>query len=70
MLNHPPAPEPDDGPGNGPDHDPDHELAALIDTGGFWRLAPEWVPRTGYAEPTPALLRDVEAGLRRRLAGE
>ncbi|MFJ1600956.1 hypothetical protein [Streptomyces sp. NPDC088261] len=70
MLNNPPAPEPDDGPGNDRDHDPDHELAALIDAGGFWRLAPEWVPRTGYAEPTPALLRDVEAGLRRRLAGE
>ncbi|MEC4018458.1 hypothetical protein [Streptomyces sp. H27-D2] len=41
------------------------ELAALIDAGGFWRLAPEWVPRAGYATPTPDLLRDVEAGLRR-----
>lgn len=42
------------------------ELAALIEAGGFWRLAPEWVPRTGYAEPTRDVLKDVEAGLRRR----
>jgi hypothetical protein len=41
------------------------ELAALIAAGGFWRLAPEWLPRYGYAKPTPDTLRAVEAGLRR-----
>lgn len=41
------------------------ELAALIEVGGFWRFAPDWVPRTGYAEPTPDILKAVEAGLRR-----
>ncbi|WP_405398473.1 hypothetical protein [Streptomyces microflavus] len=45
------------------------ELAALIEAGGFWRLAPEWLPRTGYAKPSRAVLKDVEAGLKRRLAG-
>ena len=40
------------------------EMAALIEAGGFWRLAPEWEPRT-YAETTPEILRDIEAGLRR-----
>ena len=45
------------------------ELAAFIEAGAFWRLVPAWVPRTGYAEPTPALLREVENGLRRRLGG-
>ncbi len=43
------------------------DLAALIEAGGLWRLAPEWVPRTGYAEPTTALLRAVEAGLSTRI---
>ncbi len=42
------------------------ELAALIAAEGFWRLVPDWVPRTGYAAPTPALLRAVEAGLKKR----
>jgi hypothetical protein len=42
------------------------ELEALAHAGGFWRLAPMWVPRTGYASPTPELLRVVEAGLQRR----
>ncbi|WP_369390818.1 hypothetical protein AB5J72_26560 [Streptomyces sp. CG1] len=46
------------------------ELEALIAAGGFWRLAPDWVPRAGYAAPTRAVLRDVEAGLRRRLTDE
>ncbi|NEA19184.1 hypothetical protein [Streptomyces halstedii] len=27
------------------------ELHALIAAGGFWRLAPDWVPRTGYTIP-------------------
>lgn len=42
-------------------------LAALVADGGFWRLAPAWVPRTGYAPPTKDLLRDVIAGLERQL---
>ncbi|MGA4839927.1 hypothetical protein [Streptomyces sp. G45] len=41
------------------------ELEAVIRAGGFWRLAPSWVPRGGYATPTPDCLRAVEAGLRR-----
>nr|WSZ96388.1 hypothetical protein OH820_12620 [Streptomyces sp. NBC_00857] len=44
------------------------DMAAPLTLGGFWRLAPDWVPRDGYAWPTAALLRDVEAGLRRRLS--
>lgn len=40
-------------------------MEALIDAGAFWRLAPEWVPRDGYATPSAALLRELEAGLRR-----
>ncbi|WP_371800867.1 hypothetical protein OHA38_20300 [Streptomyces sp. NBC_01732] len=43
------------------------QLAALIDAGGFWRLAPEWLPRSGYVAPTRDVLKDVEAGLLRRL---
>jgi hypothetical protein len=34
-----------------------------------WLPLPEWVPRGPYARPTRALIRDVEAGLR-RLTGE
>ncbi|MFD9868836.1 hypothetical protein ACFXI8_04275 [Streptomyces niveus] len=41
------------------------EMQALIDAGAFWRLAPEWVPRDGYATPSLAVLRELEAGLRR-----
>ncbi|TFI28684.1 hypothetical protein [Streptomyces sp. 4R-3d] len=41
------------------------EMEALIDAGAFWRLAPEWVPRDGYAAPSPAVLRELEAGLKR-----
>lgn len=44
------------------------ELAALIEAGGFWRLAPDWVPRGGYAGPSRDVLKGVEAGLQRRLA--
>ncbi|MEU9744303.1 hypothetical protein [Streptomyces niveus] len=40
-------------------------MQALIDAGAFWRLAPEWVPRDGYATPSLAVLRELEAGLRR-----
>lgn len=43
------------------------DLAALMDAGGFWRLAPELVPRTGYGESTPAPLRSVEAEHKGRL---
>ncbi|NDZ81290.1 hypothetical protein G3I19_22705 [Streptomyces sp. SID10853] len=43
------------------------QLADLVAAGGFWRLAPAWVPRTGYAPPTKDLLRDVIAGLERQL---
>ncbi|MFI9581945.1 hypothetical protein ACIHCQ_08885 [Streptomyces sp. NPDC052236] len=45
------------------------ELAALIRAGRFWRFVPEWAPRTGYAEPTPDILRAVEVGLLRRVPG-
>ncbi|MFE7115944.1 hypothetical protein ACFU99_11055 [Streptomyces sp. NPDC057654] len=53
-----PAPEPSP---------PGDDLAALyklIQAGGFWRLAPDWVPRT-YAEPTKELADRVRHGLRR-----
>lgn len=46
----------------------DSDLSALIEAGGFWRLAPEWVPRWGYVPPTPDVLRGVEAGLRGLIA--
>ncbi|MFE6031597.1 hypothetical protein [Streptomyces niveus] len=39
------------------------ELRALCAAGGFWRLAPEWVPREGYSAPTHDVLKSVEAGL-------
>ncbi|MEU7044227.1 hypothetical protein AB0A77_24660 [Streptomyces varsoviensis] len=39
-------------------------LYELIQAGGFWRLAPEWVPRV-YAEPTKELADRVRHGLRR-----
>ncbi|MFJ4620310.1 hypothetical protein [Streptomyces sp. NPDC088812] len=43
-----------------------NQLTALMQAGGFWRLAPEWVPRSGYASPAwPVLLR-VRDGLERR----
>ncbi|MER7108949.1 hypothetical protein [Streptomyces sp. NPDC000229] len=44
------------------------ELAALIESGGFWRLAPESVPRTGYADHVSRdTLKAIEAGLREGL---
>jgi hypothetical protein len=54
------------------DHEParetDHvdELAAPIQAGWFWRLAPEWVPRTGYAPPARPVLLRLRDGLARR----
>ncbi|MEV0266480.1 hypothetical protein AB0I49_34760 [Streptomyces sp. NPDC050617] len=39
-------------------------LYELIQAGGLWRIAPEWVPRT-YAEPTKELADRVRHGLRR-----
>ncbi|MFJ8388336.1 hypothetical protein ACIQ9Q_28210 [Streptomyces sp. NPDC094438] len=42
------------------------ELSALIADGGFWRLAPDWVPCT-FAPPTSETLRAAEAGLRAKL---
>lgn len=44
------------------------ELAALVEAGAFWRLAPDWVPRSGYVGLSRDVLKDVEAGLQRRLA--
>ncbi|GAB2787502.1 hypothetical protein GCM10027091_20360 [Streptomyces daliensis] len=41
------------------------ELAKVIEAGGFWRLAPEWLPHDGYAAPTRDVLLNVDAGLRR-----
>ncbi|WP_030779274.1 hypothetical protein [Streptomyces sp. NRRL S-920] len=49
-----------------PNRDVD-ELHALIKAGGFWRLAPEWVPHTGYAQSDRQSLSHVEDGLRRLL---
>ncbi|KUN00600.1 hypothetical protein AQI95_34405 [Streptomyces yokosukanensis] len=46
------------------------ELEALIAAGGFWRLAPDWVPRGGYSMPTLAVLRVAENGLTRWLSDE
>ncbi|MFJ2110949.1 hypothetical protein ACIOEX_03315 [Streptomyces sp. NPDC087850] len=40
------------------------ELHALIAAGGFWRLAPDWVPRTGYTGvPGAEGLRRIADGL-------
>lgn len=39
-------------------------LIILVEAGGFRIVAPDWVPRSGYAKPTPDLLRAVEAGLK------
>lgn len=51
----------------GPDRRTDvDELAALIEAGGFWRLAPEWVPQ-GPDVATRVVLENVAAGLRRLL---
>ncbi|MEV0277746.1 hypothetical protein AB0I22_15395 [Streptomyces sp. NPDC050610] len=48
-----------------PEPDSDAEaLYALIAAGGFWRIAPDWVPRQ-YAEPTRELTDRVRHGLRR-----
>lgn len=57
-------------PGLRPPADDVAALEAHIAAGGFWRLAPDWVPRGGYAMRTPSLLRAVENGLTRRLSDE
>ncbi|MFE1960926.1 hypothetical protein [Streptomyces sp. NPDC059479] len=38
-------------------------LCDLIAAGGFWGLAPGWVPRGGYAAPTRPVLRRLETAL-------
>lgn len=46
----------------------DSELAALTELirgGGFWRLAPEWWPRTFDTDPSRETLKAIAAGLRR-----
>ncbi|MFD9484270.1 hypothetical protein ACFWBX_09730 [Streptomyces sp. NPDC059991] len=43
------------------------ELVATIEAGGFWRLAPKWVPRGGYTPPNHDVLMAALAGLRRKL---
>ncbi|SCG00293.1 hypothetical protein GA0115259_106914 [Streptomyces sp. MnatMP-M17] len=43
-------------------------LCALIAAGGYWGLAPDWVPRVGYTVPAQAVLRRVETGLLIELA--
>ncbi|QDY79310.1 hypothetical protein [Streptomyces qinzhouensis] len=51
---------------------PDQEavlLVALLAAGGFWGLAPAWVPRTGYVRDRDTLIR-CRAGLVRILQGE
>lgn len=45
------------------------EMDALVEAGVFWRLAPAWVPREGYVVPSPAALRELEAGLRQLRRG-
>lgn len=35
------------------------ELHTLVRAGGFWGIAPDWVPRGGYATPTRLLLNRV-----------
>ncbi|MGV9313331.1 hypothetical protein ACWDR0_14210 [Streptomyces sp. NPDC003691] len=51
--------------------DPTHQsqLDALIAAGGFWGIAPDWVPRTGYATDRNTLVTAL-AGLRRLLQNE
>ncbi|MFE4828830.1 hypothetical protein [Streptomyces sp. NPDC056672] len=39
------------------------ELHALIAAGGYWGLAPDWVPRLGWAALTRAVLLRIETGL-------
>lgn len=46
------------------------QLESLIEAGGLWRLAPDWLPRDGYAEPTRPVMSRVEAGLRRLVPDE
>ncbi|MEU3600255.1 hypothetical protein ABZ714_16285 [Streptomyces sp. NPDC006798] len=52
-------------------HSPAREpqLDALIAAGGYWGLAPDWVPRTGYARDRDTLIT-VLAALRRLVQNE
>ncbi|MFF9894438.1 hypothetical protein [Streptomyces longispororuber] len=43
------------------------EQGALLRTGGLWRQAPSWVPRTYTSPVPPPVLRTVETCLRRLL---
>ncbi|AZK95701.1 MULTISPECIES: hypothetical protein [Streptomyces] len=52
----------------GQTRDPD-ALADLLTAGGFWGLAPAWVPRAGYVRDRDTLIR-CRAGLVRILQGE
>ena len=45
-----------------PSNDADR-LYELIRAGGYYGLAPDWVPRGGYAMPTRLLLNRVALGL-------
>ncbi|MEU3600570.1 hypothetical protein ABZ714_17905 [Streptomyces sp. NPDC006798] len=44
-------------------------LVALLAAGGYWGLAPDWVPRAGYTRD-PGTLVAALAGLRRLLQNE
>ncbi|MFE3094359.1 hypothetical protein ACFXG1_11080 [Streptomyces sp. NPDC059248] len=48
---------------------PQSQLDALIVVGGYWGLAPDWVPRTGYARDRNTLITAL-AALRRTLQNE
>ncbi|QDY77377.1 hypothetical protein [Streptomyces qinzhouensis] len=48
---------------------PQSQLDALIRAGGFWGLAPDWVPRTGYAGDRNTLIAAL-AALRRLVQNE
>ncbi|MFE0420920.1 hypothetical protein [Streptomyces sp. NPDC058953] len=44
-------------------------LDALLVAGGYWRLAPDWVPRTGYVRDRDTLIAAL-AALRRLVQNE
>ncbi|WP_438297872.1 ATP-binding protein [Streptomyces sp. HUAS TT7] len=60
--------DPDEPASAGTTVDDAAELAALIEAGGFWRLTPEWWPRSFEARPGAETLRAVEAGLKRLIS--
>ncbi|MEU5160220.1 hypothetical protein AB0G74_11505 [Streptomyces sp. NPDC020875] len=45
------------------------QLDALIAAGGYWGLAPDWVPRAGYVRDRDTLIRAL-AALRRLVQNE